>query len=158
MFRKHKFTIVILVAVAVSMLACTRGQSAPDTPLETFKAYTRAIKAKDTAAMKALLSAETLKMHEQEAKSQGVSVDEILKRETLFSADQNTVKLKNETVNGDTATLEVENSLGTWETVPFKREDGKWKIDKKAWAQQMIDDFDRDQQQLDNIVNQGRQE
>ncbi len=59
--------------------------------------------------MKLLLSAETIKMHELEAKAQSVTVDDIVKRETLFSEGQTTVKLRNEKIDGETATLEVEN-------------------------------------------------
>ena len=32
----------------------------------------------------------------------------------------------------------VKNSFGSWETVPFVREDGVWKIDKLGYANQMM--------------------
>jgi hypothetical protein len=87
---------------------------------------------KDTTTMKLLLSADTIKMHEQEAKAMGITVDEIVKRETIFSEGQKVVELRNEKIDGDKATLEVKNSMGRWETVYFIRENGDWKIDKKA--------------------------
>ena len=107
--------------------------------------------------MKLLLSAETMKMHELEANAQNVTVDDIVKRETLFSEDQKTVRLRNEKIDGDTATLEVENSFGAWETVPFVREDDVWKIDKKGYRDRFIQEVEQDIQQFDDKINQGKQ-
>lgn len=108
--------------------------------------------------MKLLLSSETMKMHELEAQARGVPVDEIVKNETLFSENQKTVKLRNEKIEGDKATLEVENTFGTWETVPFIKEDGVWKIDKKGFAQRLMDEADQQNRALDDLINQGRQQ
>ena len=107
--------------------------------------------------MKLLLSAETIKMHELEAKAQSVTVDDIVKRETLFSEGQTTVKHRNEKIDGETATLEVENSFGAWETVPFIKEDDVWKIDKKGYADRLMQEIEQNNQQLDDIINQGKQ-
>lgn len=107
--------------------------------------------------MKLLLSNETIKMHEQEAKAQGVTVDDIVKRETLISPDQTTVEYKNEKIDGDKATLEVKNSYGSWETVPFVKEEGVWKIDKKSYADQIQNEIDQSDKRMDDLINQGRQ-
>jgi len=107
--------------------------------------------------MKLLLSAETMRMHELEAQAQNVPVDDIVKRETLFSEGQKSVKLRNEKIEGDSATLEVENSFGSWETVPFVRENGEWKIDKKGFADRLMQDIEQNNRQLDDIINQGKQ-
>lgn len=142
----------------VSILAACAGEQKPATPFETFQTYTKAIKKKDTTTMKLLLSNATIKMHEQEAKAQGVTVDEIVKRETLFSENQTKVRFRNEKIDGDKATLEVENSYGSWETVPFVREDGVWKIDKQAYADQMMKDIERNSdQKFDELINGNRQ-
>lgn len=137
-------------------LACTSGEAKPATPIETFKTYTKAIKQKDTTTMKLLLSDATMKMNEMEAQARGVPVDEVVKNETLFREGQKTVKWRNEKIEGDMATLEVENSYGTWETVPFVKEDGVWKIDKKGFAQRMMEEHEKNNQQLDNLINDGR--
>lgn len=137
---------ILIFSIAILALAC--GSSAPATPLETFKTYVKAIKAKDTATMKVLLSKATLAMHEKEAKSQNVSVDDIVKRETLFSETQKSVEFKDEKIEGDKATLKVKNSYGSWETVPFVREDGSWKIDKAGYADQLIKDIEQQQNQV----------
>jgi len=148
-----KFIILIL---AGSLFACV-DDSKPSTPLETLTAYTQAIKEKDTTTMKLLLSDASIKMAEQEAKAQNITLDEIVKRETLFSENQRTVKYRNEKIDGDKATIEMMDSFGMWNTVPFVREDGVWKIDKQGIANQMMQDFEKDSRRLDDIINQGRQ-
>jgi len=145
----------LIFFIAASFAAC--GESKVATPLETFKTYTKAIKAKDTKTMKLLLSDATIKLHEKEAKAQGVSVDDIVKRETLFSESQTSVNYRNEKIDGDKATLEVKNSFGSWETVPFVKEDGVWKIDKQGYAQQFQNDVEDEQnRKFDELINGGK--
>ena len=107
--------------------------------------------------MKLLLSSESIKMHEQEAKSQNVTLDEIVRRETLFTEGQKTVEFRDQKIEGEKATLEVKNSFGTWETVPFIREDDEWKIDKKGYAERLMQDIEQNNQQMDDFINQGKQ-
>lgn len=106
--------------------------------------------------MKLLLSNETIKMHEQEAKAQAVTVDDIVKRETLFNENQRSIEYRNEKVDGDKATLEIKNSYGSWETVPFVREEGVWKIDKKGYADQMMQDVEDNDRKFDELINANR--
>ena len=148
-----KFTILF---AAVLLFACADAEK-PSSPLETLKAYTTAIKKKDTTAMKLLLSNASIKMAEQEAKAQNVTLDEIVKRETLFRENQSTVEFRNEKIDGDRATIEMKDSFDTWNTVPFVREEGVWKIDKQGIANQMMLDFERENKRLDAIINQGKQ-
>lgn len=152
-----RFKIFVLLTTLLLLGSCAL-ERAPSTPIETFKTYTKAIKQKDTATMKLLLSAETIKMHELEAQAQNVTVDDIVKRETLFTENQSTVKLRNEKIDGDKATLEVENSFSAWETVPFVKENGEWKIDKKGFAQLLMEENEKSNHQLDDLINQGRQQ
>jgi Domain of unknown function (DUF4878) len=130
---------ILIFSFAAFLISC--GEQQPATPLETYKTYTKAIKKKDTAAMRLLLSEATIKMDEQEAKAQNVSVDDVVKRETLFVESQKSVEYRDEKIDGDKATLQVKNSFGSWETVPFVREDGVWKIDKIGYANQMMKDI-----------------
>ena len=84
--------------------------------------------------MKALLSQGSIKMAQDEAKAQNVPVDEIILRETLFSADQKTLKFRHEKIDGETATIEVENNFGGFDRIPFVKENGNWKIAKDKFA------------------------
>ena len=106
--------------------------------------------------MKLLLSAATIKMHEQEAKAQNLTVDDIVKRETLFTEGQTKVEFRNEKIEGEKATLEVKNSFGSWEIIPFVFEAGEWKIDKKGFAEQLEMDIQQDEQRMNDAINQDR--
>lgn len=148
----YKFIILLL---AFMFFAC--ADSKPSTPFNTLEAYTQAIKKKDTATMKRLLSAGSIKMAEQEAKAQNVALDEIIKRETLFNAEQTTVKFRNEKIDGDKATIEMMNSFDVWNTVPFVREEGVWKIDKQSVANQIMQEVEQRDKEIDDIFKRNRE-
>jgi hypothetical protein len=142
------------------VLLALAGCAAPPkklSPLETLQLYTKAIKKKDTTQMKLLLSRESMQMAENEAKAQGVTVDDIVTRQTLFSESQTSVKYRNVREEGDTATIDVEDSLGIWNSVRFVREDGEWKIDNKGSASIIEEEIKQGQDELDRIINEGRQ-
>jgi len=107
--------------------------------------------------MKLLLSSDSMKMHEQEAKAEGVTVDDIVKRDSLLGDDQTTVEYRNQKIDGDKASIEYKNQYGSWETVPFVSENNEWKLDKKSFADQIMQDMDQDSHRLDDEINQGRQ-
>jgi len=156
-FRLKIFTFTFIFTIALFLISCG-GEPKSSTPLETFKTYTKAIKQKDTTTMKLLLSDASIKMHEQEAKAQNLNLDDIVKRQTLFSETQTSVEHRNEKIEGDKATLEVKNSFGSWETIPFIREEGVWKIDKQGFANQIIQEVEqKSNQELQEIINQGKQ-
>lgn len=151
-----RFWLTSLILCAVVLGVACSASKAPDTPIEAFKTYITAVKNKDTTKMKQLLSSESIKMHEQEAKAQSVTLDDIVKRETLFAEGQKVVEFRNEKIDGERATLEVKNSFGAWETVPFVREENEWKIDKKGYADQMLQDIEQNNQEMDDFINQGK--
>jgi hypothetical protein len=150
-----RFNLLALLVIFAFSVACT-SEKQPATPVETFQTYVKAFKKKDLTTMKLLLSSDTIKMHEQEAKAEGVTLDDIVKRETLLDPGQTTVEYRNEKVNGDKATLEVKNG-GFWETIPFVKEEGEWRIDKKGYADQMMQDVQQNGQQFDQTINGNRQ-
>lgn len=151
----RSFSLIFILCLTIFMLAC--GSSEPASPLKTLQTYQKAMKQKDTTTMKLLLSADTLKMIEQEAKAQGVTPDDIVKRETLFEEGQKSVEFRNEKIEGTKASIELKNSAGTWETIPFVLEDDQWKIDKKGYADHLMQDIERsNDEQLDKIINQNK--
>ena len=147
----HIWSRILVLALAAVLFGC--GSQKPATPLETFKTYVKAYKQKDMATMKLLLSDSTLKMHEREAKAQGTTVDDILKRETMIGEGQKAVEYRGEKIEGDKATLQIKNVFGSWETLPFIREDGVWKIDKQGYANQMIQEIEENNKKLDDVIN-----
>ena len=144
--------LLLVLTVFAGTFGCS-GDSKPATPLETFKTYTKAIKNKDITTMKLLLSSDTLKLHEQEARSQGVTVDDIVKRETLFDEEQRTVEFRNEKIEGEKATLEVKDPMGFWQTVFFVLEAGEWKIDKKSSADELMRQIEEENRRADEQFN-----
>ncbi|MGI8641341.1 MAG: hypothetical protein ACR2MG_15515 [Pyrinomonadaceae bacterium] len=147
---------MVLLSVSIFAASCANNPKF-STPLDTLKSYTQAIKKKDTTTMKLLLSDASIKMAEQEAKSQNVTLDEVIKRESLFNENQTSLKFRNEKIEGDKATIEVENSFNSWDTVFFVKEDDIWKIDKQGTANQMMQQIDEQNKRLDDIINQNGQ-
>ena len=106
--------------------------------------------------MRALLSKGSIKMAEDQAKAQNIPVDEAILRETLFSPDMKTLKFRNEKIDGDNASIEVENPFGSFDRIPFIREDGIWKIAKEKYAEEMIKQAEEDEKKLQETINEGK--
>lgn len=149
---------IILILLSAFALSSCVSEKRPQTPFETLVAYTQAIKKKDAPAMKELLSADSIKMARDEATEQKVSLDEIISKETLFGGDRTTVEFRNEKIEGDRATIEMKDSAGLWNMVRFIKEEGIWKIDKKAFADELIKQADEDNRRLDEQINRDRQQ
>ncbi len=150
----RKFLVLIFAALLTA--ACS-GSPKFLSPLETLQNYSEAVRKKDTTTMKLLLSDATIKMHQQSAQEQGVTLDEIVEREMLFSPGQKTYEYRNEIIQGDRATLEIKNAYGIWDKINFVREEGVWKIDKQAFVNPILQDNELKNQQLDEMINQGKQ-
>jgi hypothetical protein len=150
-----RFYRTFLILLSALFFACTGSAPKPETPLDTLKAYMQAIKKKDPTEMKLLLSKGSLKMAEDEARAQNTTVDEIIKRETLFTETQKTVEFKNEKTDGERATIEVKNSYGQWDTVPFNKEDGEWKIAKERYLEEQLKKNEEEMRRMDEQFNQG---
>jgi hypothetical protein len=132
---------VLALAIGVTGLACNRLGSSPSA---TLNAYFEALQKKDAAGLKKTLSKGTLEMFEQFAKAQSPpkSLDEALQTGLASTTNTDSNKMpetRNEKIDGEKATLEVKNDkTGAWETVPFVKEDGAWKI---AFDQMFRDAF-----------------
>lgn len=147
----------IFIAFFAVWLASCGGDAKSAAPLDTLKIYTQAIKRKDTATMKKVLSKGSLKMAQDEAAQQNESLDEALSKETLFSAEQTTLEYRNEKIEGEQATIEIKNSFGTWDIVPFVRENGRWKIAKERYADELMKRSEEDSKKMDEQFNRERQ-
>ena len=150
------YRLFVILMLALTVFACA-PKPKYSTPVDTLRAYANAVNKKDLTAMKLLLSSETIKMHEEEAKQQNLTLDDIVQRETMFAQGQTTQKIRNEKIEGDRATIEVENSFGGWDVLPFVMEDAVWKIDKKGFAHGMRMHIEQQTNQgLDSLINEGR--
>ena len=115
---------VAVLALAVGAGACSKAGSSPTA---TAKAFYDAVKAKDVQGIKNNMSKASLDLMEKFAKMENKSLDDALK-DPSASNPPATFESQNEKINGDTATLEVKDEKGNWETLPFVKEDGQWKI------------------------------
>jgi hypothetical protein len=148
--------LTLIIALAATFLACSAPPKKALTPLETIQAYASAYKRKDITAMKLLLSQETLAMHDQEAKAQNLTVDDIVKREPLFNENQTSANFRNQKIEDAQASIEVQDMNGIWNTVQFVKEEGAWRIDRKSFANKIQQEVEQKNNELDQIINQGR--
>lgn len=150
-----RFYRIFLILISALFFACSTSAPKAETPLDALQAYMQAIKKKNPTEMKLLLSKGSLKMAEDEAKAQNTTVDEIIKRETLFTETQKRVEYRNEKIDGERATIEVKNSYGSWDIVPFNKEDGEWKIAKDRYMEEQMKKTEEEMKRMDEQFNQG---
>lgn len=89
--------------------------------------------------MKGFLSKGSIEFLDRTAKSKNISVDELLKMEADVQAQQ-IPETRNEIIDGDTATVEVKNTVtGAFDIkLPFVKEENAWKIARDKYiAEQM---------------------
>ncbi len=121
-YQKLVFAICVL-----TLAACGVSESA-NSPTATLKNFIEASKTKDIETIKKLLSKSTLESIKKAADEQNTTVDEILSKDNGTPLKE-LPETRNEKIEGDTATVEVKNKItGEFETIPFVKEDGIWKI------------------------------
>lgn len=134
---------IFALVCAFFIVGCNPA-SQTKSPTETLKALNEASKKKDTAAIKNLLTKGTLDLLEKNAKKQNKTVDEILLKDD-GAPFQDLPETRNEVITGETATVEVKNSVtNEFQKLPFVSENGVWKV--------ALDKF------LEDIMNQMREE
>lgn len=127
-----------------SPTATPTTSTSASSPTAAFKAYYEAIQRKDAEAIKSLFSKATLKSLEDEAKRKNKSFDENFK-EGLERASKDIPptlpESRNEKIEGDSATLEIKDEKGKWDTIRFVEEDGQWKV---SFADEEVEHGDPD--------------
>ena len=122
----YKDAFAALLALIFS--ACQAANNQPLSPTETMRASNEAAIKKDVEAIKKFVSKGTLEQLEQSAKAEETTVDELLK-DFLDVPSVELPEIRNEKITGDAATIEIKNNAtNEWETMPFVRENGVWKI------------------------------
>lgn len=99
-------------------------------PTATIATFVAAIQKKDGAAIKSCLSKASISTLEENAKKAEKSLDALLVE--MFEDEEEMKKvpeMKNEKIDGYNATVDIKDSeMDKWDTVPFVKEDGAWKI------------------------------
>jgi uncharacterized membrane protein YvbJ len=128
---RQRIALAMIALLSIALVgACGKKSS---TPTEAMKNFYEAVKKKDAAAVKAMLSKESLKMLEEDAKKKNKSVDDELQLDQMGSMFGDKVpEMRNEKIEGDKGSVEfkVEKSE-RWETATFVKEDGDWKASFK---------------------------
>jgi hypothetical protein len=136
--RSGALCAVLVMIFAVSACSLLNSSS----PTKTFKAFFEASKKKDIAGMKKALSKGTVDMFDKLAKEQNKTTDDMLKGLDKEDKDEKIPETRNEKITGDTATLEVKNEkTGKWDTLPFVKENGEWKIALDKFLEDMLKDL-----------------
>lgn len=98
-------------------------------PSKANESLFNAIKSKDKAAVKQLLSKDSLEIIDAASKEKKMPVDELLDKE-LFANVTLPAKLeqRGEKITGDKATVEMMTDKNEWDTSNFVKENGAWKV------------------------------
>jgi hypothetical protein len=118
--------LVVLLCLIAPAAACKKGSS----PTATVQAFYQSFKDKDVEAYKRTVSKEGLQVLTNRAEAMEKSLDEYIRMELNKPgvALPDKLETRNEKIEGDRATLELKNIEGGWNTVPFVKEDGQWKV------------------------------
>lgn len=99
------------------------------TPSEANESLFNAIKAKDKATVKQLLSKDSMEIMDAAAKEKKMTVDELLDREFFVNVTLPAkFEQRNEKITGDKATVEMMTDKNEWDTSNFVKENGAWKV------------------------------
>ena len=99
------------------------------TPKDTITTFVKAIQQKDGATIRKCLSTASIDVFQDMTKVSKKPIEEIL-IENFEDEDMQAVpKMRNQKVNGNTATIEILSDVTEkWDEVPFVKEGGLWKI------------------------------
>lgn len=127
--KRIGIALVALAMVVIAVAGC--GWLGGSSPTAAMLSFYEASRNQDTTAMKKYLSKASIDMMEKMAKERNKSLDEYLKDGKLGRGDKDpkVPEVRNEKIDGDKATLEIKDAeRDKWETIPFVKEDGSWKI------------------------------
>lgn len=97
-------------------------------PTEVLIAFAQASNAHNAENFKKYITKKSLEFFKADAAKQGMTVDELIEKPSQMPTVE-TPKFRNEKINGNTATVEVENMLGSFDEYPLVKENGVWKVD-----------------------------
>ena len=144
-FGLMKIYCVLSLLAAVLLAGCTANQPAAGSPSDVLRQYVAASQKGDIQAMKALLSKNSIAYIDEKARALrdakgqplNLSIDDVLRKETEVKL-QGEVELRNEKIEGDTASVEVKNpATGEFDVkYPFVKENGAWKLARDRYIEE----------------------
>lgn len=128
-------TLVLALAMVIAATACDSGSSSasndPNSPSGVSKRLVEAAQKKDVQTFKSLLSKGTIAGLNKDAKEAGLPVDNMLSQllaQDLFPKGAGAIETRNESINGDKATVEIKGVNDKWSQNELVKEDGSWKV------------------------------
>jgi hypothetical protein len=120
--------LALTLALTLTTLAALACKSAGSTPTAAYKAAYAAVKNKDAAAFRKIITKKSAEALDEAAKKSNKSSDDFIKDIMNDAKLAKTDESKDEKITGDTATLQVKTEKDDWETVNLVKEDGEWKM------------------------------
>lgn len=132
-----KFRLIFTFALlCLTFSACKTAEIS--TPTAGFKAYIEAVNKNDLPKIKQSFSRNSLKMLEETANAQKITLDEAIKNQTNpLGKTLPLPETRNEKIEGANAMLEVKTGEN-WDKVYFSQEDGAWKIALDKFLEEML--------------------
>lgn len=99
------------------------------TPTEAGESFYNAVKAKDKAAFRQLMSKDSMEILNAAASEKKMPLDDLLDKEFFVNAAM-PAKLEqhSEKIMGDKASVEMKDDKGEWSPMTFVKEGGVWKV------------------------------
>lgn len=131
---------LIVALAAFLIISCGGANESPTvvSPTDTLKNYIEASKKKDVTAIRKNLSKGSLELAEKSAKARNTTVDELFKQDNMAALDE-IPEIRNERIEGDAASVEVKDFTSGYDTIPFVKEDGAWKIAFDKYQQALME-------------------
>ena len=123
-----------MISVMSLVFACggqnDSGGGGGASPTEAYKRLFGAVKAKDTEAIKKLLTKKSLELGVMQSQRNKKTLEQVYENGFTGTTFAETLpNIRDERVNGEMGAVEVWNSKDSkWEDLPFIREDGGWKL------------------------------
>lgn len=121
----------------------TNKPDAELSPTETLKAFDDATIAQDADKIKRHITKGSLAFFEKEAKKQGMTFKEMVERPNDMPTVE-TPEMRNEKINGNTATVEAKNRVtGSFDEYFLVKENGVWKVDYEKYLKEKIAEINK---------------
>jgi uncharacterized lipoprotein YehR (DUF1307 family) len=99
------------------------------TPTEAGESFYNAVKAKDKAAFRQLMSKDSMEILNAAASEKKMTMDDLLDKEFFVNAAMPAgLEQRGEKITGDKATTEMKDDKGEWSPMTFVKEAGAWKV------------------------------